>query len=336
MIRSLRRGRAHAGLALPLLLALSLAAAAQAPAAAGSAPTPPTPSTATADGSSAAAAGLQPIPKLTARVTDLTGTLTAEQQTALEQKLAAFEAAKGSQLAVLIVPTTQPEEIEQYSIRVVDQWKLGRKSVDDGALLIIAKNDHHLRIEVGRGLEGVLTDAMSNRIIDETITPDFRAGNFYGGISTGLDQMTKLIQGEPLPPPEEKWQPNRSAHGQSLLLELFFAVLIGSVFLRSILGRTLGSAATGLGAGLLVWLVAHGLMLAGLAAVGGFLFAMLSGLARGSGWSSYGRGGGIGGGWGGIGGGGFGGGGFGGGGFGGGGFGGGGGGFSGGGASGSW
>ncbi len=309
MIRRSRRGRAPA-VALPLLLALSLTAGAQAP----------------------AGAGLQPIPKLSARVTDLTGTLTAEQQTALEQKLAAFESAKGSQLAVLIVPTTQPEEIEQYSIRVVDQWKLGRKAVEDGALLIIAKNDHHVRIEVGRGLEGVLTDAMSNRIIDETITPDFRAGNFYGGISTGLDQMMKLVQGEPLPPPEEKWQSNRSAHGQSLLPELFFAVLIGSVFLRSILGRTLGSAATGVGAGLLVWLVAHALALAGLAAVGGFLLAMLMGLGRGgSGWSSAGRGGGIGGGWGGIGGGGFGGGGF-----GGGGFSGGGGGFSGGGARGSW
>ncbi len=310
MIRRSRRGRAQA-VALPLLLALSLAAGAQAP----------------------AGAGLQPIPKLSARVTDLTGTLTAEQQTALEQKLAAFESAKGSQLAVLIVPTTQPEEIEQYSIRVVDQWKLGRKGVEDGALLIIAKNDHHVRIEVGRGLEGVLTDAMSNRIIDETITPDFRAGNFYGGISTGLDQMMKLVQGEPLPPPEERWQGGHAAHGMNLLPALFFTVLIGSIVLRSILGRTLGSAATGLGAGLLVWLTAHGLLLAGLAAAGAFLFAMLSGLARGSGWSSYGRGGGIGGGWGGIGGGGFGGGGFGGG---GGGFSGGGGGFSGGGASGSW
>ena len=303
MIRRSRTLRALTGLALPLLLALSLGAAAQAP-----------------------AAGLQPIPKLTARVTDLTGTLSADQQTALEQKLAAFEAAKGSQLAVLIVPTTQPEEIEQYSIRVFDQWKLGRKNIDDGALLLVAKNDRRVRIEPARGLEGVLTDAMCNRIIDETITPDFRAGNFYGGIDAALDQMMKLIQGEPLPPPEERWQGSAHGHGMNLLPQLFFAVLIGSVLLRSILGRTLGSAATGVGAGLLVWLVAHGLLLAGLAAVGGFLFAMLSGLARGSGWSS----GGIG--WGGMGGG-FGGGGFGGG---GGGFSGGGGMSSGGGASGSW
>src|SRR6202011_6049700 len=125
------------------------------------------------------AAQSQPIPKLTARVTDLTGTLTAEQQTALEQKLAAFESAKGSQLAVLLVPTTEPEEIEQYSIRVVEQWKLGRKKVDDGALLIIAKNDHHVRIEVGYGLEGVLTDAASNRIIEDTMLPLLRQGQYF-------------------------------------------------------------------------------------------------------------------------------------------------------------
>ena len=149
----------------------------------------------------------------------MTGTLTAEQQSALEQKLAAFEAAKGAQLSVLIVPTTKPEEIEQYSIRVVDQWKLGRgvvngKRVDDGVLLIVAKDDHRIRIEVGYGLEGVLTDAMSNRIIAETITPAFREGNFYGGIDGGLDQMMKLIEGEPLPPPEHAWQSGR--HGARL------------------------------------------------------------------------------------------------------------------------
>ncbi|HUL18318.1 MAG TPA: TPM domain-containing protein, partial [Steroidobacteraceae bacterium] len=135
MIQALRPARVLAGVALLGLLGLGLNAAGQ---------------------------SLQAIPKLSARVTDLTGTLTAEQQNALEQKLAAFEAAKGAQLAVLIVPSTQPEEIEQYSIRVVEQWKLGRgtvngKRVDDGALLIVAKDDHRIRIEVGYGLEGVLT-----------------------------------------------------------------------------------------------------------------------------------------------------------------------------------
>ena len=301
-------------LALPMLLALSLAAAAQAP---------------------GSAFGLQPIPKLTARVTDLTGTLTAEQQTALEQKLAAFEAAKGSQLAVLIVPTTRPEEIDQYSIRVVDQWKLGRgavggKKVDDGALLLVARDDHRIRIEVGYGLEGVLTDAMSNRIISETIAPAFREGNFYEGIDAGLDQMMKLVQGEPLPPPEHAWQSGEHPSAGSFLPELLFAVLVGSVVLRAIFGRTLGSVFTGLGAGALVYLAGYALALAGVAAVAATLLTMLMGVARGSGWSSYPRSGGVGSGWGGFGGG------YGGGGFGGGGFGGGGGGFGGGGSSGSW
>jgi len=210
MTRSARRARVLAGFALLWLIGLGLNAVAQ---------------------------GLLAIPKLSARVTDLTGTLTAEQQSALEQKLAAFEAAKGAQLAVLIVPTTKPEEIEQYSIRVVDQWKLGRgtvngKRVDDGALLIIAKDDHRIRIEVGYGLEGVLTDAMSNRIISETITPAFREGNFYGGIDGGLDQMMKLVEGEALPPPEHAWQSGRRGGGSALFPELLFAVLVGSVVLR--------------------------------------------------------------------------------------------------------
>jgi uncharacterized protein len=310
------RARPRAGLALPLLLGLGLATSAPLPCAAQSLPS--------------AVQGLQPIPKLTARVTDLTGTLTAEQQTALEQKLAAFESAKGAQLAVLLVPTTAPEEIEQYSIRVVEQWKLGRHQVDDGALLIIAKNDHHVRIEVGYGLEGVLTDAMCNRIISQTLRPAFRQGNYHGGIDAGLDQMMKLIEGEPLPPPEHDWQSGQRTRGSTPLPLILFAVFIGSVVLRGIFGRTLGSAFTAVGTGLLVWIAGYALLLALLAAVGALLFTLLGGLARGSGWSSYPRGGGFGGGLGGFGGG------LGGGGFGGGGFSGGGGGFGGGGASGSW
>jgi uncharacterized protein len=313
MSAACRRARRRAGLALPLLLALSLAAAA---------------------GEAAPdVQDLQPIPKLTARVTDLTGTLTADQQTALEQKLAAFEAAKGSQLAVLMVPTTQPEDIFQYSFRVADQWKLGRgtvggQHVDDGALLVVAKNDRHVWIQVGSGLEGVLTDAMCRRIVDETITPEFRQGNFYGGIDAGLERMMRLVQGEALPPPEQGWQSGRAAgRHPSLFPELLFAVLVGSVVLRGIFGRTLGSIFTAAGAAALAWLGGLALVLVVLAAVAGFAFSLLGGLARGSGWSS-----GLGGGWGGFGGGGFGGGGFGGG----GGFSGGGGGFSGGGAGGSW
>jgi uncharacterized protein len=270
------------------------------------------------------ATGLQPIPNLSARVTDVTGTLTAEQQTRLGQGLAAFESAKGAQLAVLIVPTTAPEEIEGYSIRVVEQWKLGRSKVDDGALLLVAKNDHRVRIEVGRGLEGVLTDALTNRIIEESITPAFRRGDFYGGIEAGVEQMMKLIQGESLPPPPHDWQSGRHRGSSNSLVLLIFAVAIGSALLRAIFGRTVGSVLTGGVAGLLVWLTVHILYAAGLAALAGFVFAMGAGLARGSGWSSYsgtswgGFGGGLGGGGGG------------------GGFSGGGGGFAGGGASGSW
>ena len=282
--------------------------------------------------SCALAQALQPIPKLSARVTDLTGTLSAAQQDALEQKLAAFEAAKGSQLAVLIVPTTEPEEIAQYSIRVFDQWKLGRKNVDDGALLLVAKSDRRVRIEPARGLEGVLTDAICNRIIEETIRPAFRQGDYYGGIEAALEQMMRLVRGEPLPPPQRELDSERHRGGSNPPVLLFFAVIIGSAVLRAIFGRTVGSVLTaGLAAGL-VWLTIHVLYVALLAAAAAFVFAMAAGLARGSGWSSYPRGGGFGGGWGGVGGG-FGGGGFGGG---GGGFSGGGGVSSGGGASGSW
>src|SRR5580692_6245778 len=167
--------------------------------------------------STAAAQSLQPIPRLEARVTDVTGTLTAGQQAELEQKLADFDARKGAQIAVLLVPTTQPEEIEQYSIRVVDAWKLGRKKIDDGALLILAKDDHKLRIENGYGLEGVLTDAASNRIIEDTMVPLLRQGQYYAAISAGVDQMMRLIDGEQLPPPDRTWQ-HRSTNSTLHLL----------------------------------------------------------------------------------------------------------------------
>jgi uncharacterized membrane protein YgcG len=151
---------------------------------------------------SAHAASEVAVPRLAARVTDQTGTLDATQRAALESKLAAFEAKKGSQIAVLIVPTTRPETIEQYSIRVVDQWKLGRKGIDDGALLLVAKDDRRLRIEVGRGLEGVIPDAVANRIVNEDITPRFKEGNFYAGITAGVERMIRVTEGEPLPAPK--------------------------------------------------------------------------------------------------------------------------------------
>ena len=263
----------------------------------------------------------QPIPTLTARVTDLTGTLTAEQQSMLDDKLAAFEARKGAQIAVLVVPTTQPEEIAEYSIRVADQWKLGRQKIDDGALLIVAKNDRDLRIEVGKGLEGALTDVAAHRIISETIIPLLRQADFYGGINAGLDQMIRVIDGEQLPAPDLGWQ-GHSVRGVSHLVPfLFVAVLFGSVVLRSLFGRGWGAVIAGAATGAVVYFVGQAIFIAMIAGLIAFLFALISGYSGGGTWSSYPRTGGFGSG-----------GGF----TGGGGFSGGGGGFNGGGASGRW
>lgn len=278
--------------------------------------------------------GLQPLPSLERRVTDVANVLPELEERALEDKLAAFEARKGAQVAVLIVPSTQPEEIEQYSIRVVDAWKLGRKGVDDGALLIIAVEDRRLRIEVGRGLEGVLTDLVSNRIIQETITPRFREGDYPGGIDAGVDRMIGVIDGEPLPEPKAAWEEGEGGGFGEIFGVLFVLSVFVATILQKILGRLLGSIVTGGAAGGLALLLTGALGMAFLAGFAGFIVALIFGgssaaslMSRGG---RHGRGGD--GRWGG----GFGGGGFGGGGFGGGGFGGGGGGFGGGGASGRW
>jgi uncharacterized protein len=275
----------------------------------------------------------RPVPKLTARVTDLTGTLTAEQQSTLEEKLAAFEARKGSQIAVLVVPTTEPEEIVQYSMRVAHAWKLGRAKIDDGALLIVAKNDRELRIEVGRALEGPLTDLTAHRIISDTIVPLFRQGDFYGGINAGLDQIIRVVDGEPLPPPDLAWRGTSERNISHLVPFLFVAVFFGSVILRSLFGRGLGAVIAGGVTGVLVYVAGQALFIALVAAIIAFLFALISGFSGGGIWSSYPRMGGWGGGFGSGGTGGFGGGGSS---SGGGGFSGGGGGFNGGGASGRW
>ena len=167
------------------------------------------------------------VPALKSRVTDLTGTLAANETAQLEQRLAAFEARKGSQIAVLIVPTTQPETIEQYSIRVAEAWKLGRKGIDDGALLLIAKQDRTVRIEVGYGLEGVLPDALAKRIVDEVIVPEFKQGNFAGGIDAGIEQMMSVVEGEPLPPQARRGEraPSGNAVMDNIIPgEILFAV----------------------------------------------------------------------------------------------------------------
>jgi uncharacterized protein len=262
-------------------------------------------------------------------VTDLTGTLSPVEQAALSQKLLALKAAKGSELAVLIVPTTQPEDIAQYSIRVADAWKLGRKGVDDGVILLIATKDHRMRVEVGRGLEGAITDLASNRVMDEYLQPYFRAGRFYEGIDHSVDRLIGLVQGEPLPPPATTTHGRRGGGGaQSVLVILLMIGFVVGPLLRSVLGRPLGAIATGGIAGGVAFLLVGGAFVAVLAGIAGAVLSLMAGLGGGLGM------GGLGGYGGGLGGGGFGGGGFGG--DSGGGFGGGGGGFGGGGASGSW
>src|SRR4051812_29275603 len=148
-----------------------------------------------------------PVPPLTGAVVDTTGTLTADQQRNLDSELRAFSDQRGSQIAVLIVPTTQPEQIEQFGIRVAEAWKIGRKKIDDGAIVIVAKNDRTVRIEVGYGLEGVIPDAVAKRIVDERIVPRFRNGDFYGGIKDATDTLMKLVQGEKLPEPARRITP---------------------------------------------------------------------------------------------------------------------------------
>lgn len=273
----------------------------------------------------------QAVPPLAAHVTDLTGTLDAAQQAGLEARLADFEQRKGAQVALLVVATTEPETIEQYSIRVVEAWKLGRAQVDDGVLLLLALDDRQLRLEVGYGLEGALPDAVASRIIRETITPALRRGDIYGGISAGLAQVMGVIDGEPLPPPSQAARRDEAGERIADLLPLLFVgVIVGGALLKALFGRALGSLVTGVGAGIVVWLVSGLLLVAGVAGIMSLLFTLLMGISTNV---RNGRGG-FGGG--GFGGGGLGGGRFGGGGFGGGGFGGGGGGFGGGGASGRW
>ncbi|OAF17659.1 TPM domain-containing protein [Bradyrhizobium neotropicale] len=251
-----------------------------------------------------AAAADVAVPQLTGRVVDQTGTLSSGAIASLDQKLRDFEAKKGSQIAVLIVPTTQPETIEQYSIRVADAWKIGRKKVDDGAILLIAKNDRHLRIEVGYGLEGALTDVNSRRIIDEVITPKFRTGDFAGGISDGVDRMIRAIDGEPLPAPARStnFSSDLNDFGPVIPFALFASLFVGGI-LRTMLGRLLGSVATGGVLAALAWFMVGSAGIALAVGVIAFILAFIAdlfpmatgpgtGSSRGGSWSS-----GSGGGW---------------------------------------
>jgi uncharacterized protein len=221
------------------------------------------------------------VPPLTGRVVDQTGTLSAADIAGLTQTLKGLELRKGSQVAVLIVPTTDPETIEQFSIRVAEAWKIGRKKIDDGALLVVAKDDRKLRIEVGYGLEGALTDVTSRRIIDEIITPKFKNGDFAGGISAGVDRIIGVIDGEPLPAPPPR--PQRQSDNSDLLqflnpfnpFTIIIVLVLGGVF-RTVFGRLFGSIATGGLIGVVAWFIFGSLILSGIAGLIASAFTMFS------------------------------------------------------------
>ncbi|KAB2895876.1 MAG: YgcG family protein, partial [Dokdonella sp.] len=221
-----------------------------------------------------AAADLQPVPALHARVTDLTGTLDAARTQALEQRLAELERAKGAQLAVLIVPTTQPEDIAQYGIRVGDAWRLGRKEVDDGVILIVAKNDRRVRIEVGTGLEGAIPDAAAARIIREYITPRFRDGDYAGGIDAAVGALTLLVNGEALPAPLIDEDAPAGGDIDLAWIVAFFAATFLTT-LTSSLPKWLGAPLVGAGVGVAVWYATGVLVTAVVLGVLGVLFMVL-------------------------------------------------------------
>jgi len=238
------------------------------------------------------------VPPLKGHVTDLAGTLTVAQAAALEQKLSAFEQRKGSQIAVLIVPTTQPETIEQYGIRVAEQWTLGRKGVDDGALLLVAKDDRALRIEVGYGLEGPLPDAVAKRVVSDIIVPHFKQGDFSGGIDAGADAIIKVVDGEPLPAPVAPLSRGQQDGGvpPSVLIIGFILVVAVAGVLRSIIGRFPAAAVTGGLAGLVAWWIVSSLAVAAIASIFVFVLSLVGGLPRMGGGGGFGRSGGWGGG----------------------------------------
>lgn len=249
------------------------------------------------------------VPPLKARVTDLTGTLPADRVAALEQQLAAFEAKKGVQIAVLMLPTVQPETVEQYAVRAFEQWKLGRKGVDDGVLLVIARDDRKLHIEVGYGLEGALTDATAKRIISDDIVPQFKRGDFAAGVTAGVSRIMKVVDGEALPPPATA---SRNGTGNlrfnpEWLIAGFVLFSVINHGLRAVLGRLGAAGVMAVVSGFILWLVISSLAVSLIAAAVAFIFSLAAGARStfggsyggsggGGSWSSGGGGGGFGGG----------------------------------------
>ena len=240
---------------------------------------------------SAQAQPLLPVPALKARVTDLSATVGQLERNALEAKLAAFEQAHGSQIAILIVASTQPEPIEDFAHRVGETWKIGRKGVGDGLLIVVAKNDKRVRIDVARALEGAIPDLAAKRVIRESMSPRFAQGDFAGGLNAGVTQLIGLIEGEKLPPPVLAQSGSRTSDNNDLegwLMMGFIAVIVGGSILKALFGRAGGSFLGAGGAGIIAWVVAGSMWMALAIAVVALLFLLVMGGGRG------GRGGGFG------------------------------------------
>ena len=234
-----------------------------------------------------------PVPPLTGRVIDQTATLGDAQRAALDGKLAALEQQSGSQMVVLVVPTTQPEDIASYAQRIADQWKIGRRDVGDGVVIVVAKNDRKVRIEVAKTLEGAIPDLAAKRIIDQQITPAFKAGDFAGGLNAAVDQLAARIKGEALPAPSSSPQRQGSQGLGWDQLAIFFFVgvpIIGAV-LTGMLGRKLGTLATSGVAGGAAWWLSASLLLAGVAGVVALLLVGVMGIGSARRGSGFARGG---------------------------------------------
>jgi uncharacterized protein len=263
-------------------------------------------------GFAAAAADTVPVPPLTGAIVDRSGTLSAQDLRSIDAELQAFAARRGSQVAVLLVPSTKPESIEQFSLRVAEAWKIGRAKVDDGVILVVAKEDRALRLEVGYGLEGAIPDAVAKRVISETIAPHFRNGDFAGGIRDGTATLMKLIEGEKLPAPAYAAPASAAPDIGDLFVPLIIAAAAGAMLMKAF-GKLPGAGMAGAGFGLVAWWIMGSLLIALAAAFIGFLFALLNGASGGrhfgggwggGGWGGGGSGGGFSGGGGGFGGGG--------------------------------
>lgn len=253
------------------------------------------------------AQGVLPVPPLSGRVIDQTGTLSGADIERLSAKLAAFEAEAGAQIVVLMLPTTQPEDIAAYAQRIGDAWKIGRRDVGDGLLIVVAKNDRRVNVQTTKTLEGAVPDLAARQIIDTAITPAFRANDYAGGLAAAIDQLAARIKGEALPAPQPRQSGSRGkVNPLELLVFAFIALPVVARVTRGLFGRGLGATASGIATGVVAWLVSSSLVIGVVGVVVGLMFGLFAGASSllrtggrhyGDGWGGgFGGGGGGGGG----------------------------------------